>query len=100
AALTARQFPVFTRGVSIRGTIKASVPSVGQPFSFTGTPVAASDLVVADDDGVIVIPAVCVEATLAKGHARADKEAAMMHDLQQGHTTLELMGLAQWRRPA
>lgn len=100
AALTARQFPVFTRGVSVRGTIKASVPSVGQPFSFTGTPVAASDLVVADDDGVIVIPAVCVEATLAKGHARADKEAAMMHDLQQGHTTLELMGLAQWRRPA
>ncbi|MCY1215076.1 4-hydroxy-4-methyl-2-oxoglutarate aldolase [compost metagenome] len=47
AALTARRFPAFSRGISVRGTIKASVPSVGQPLSFTGTPVAAGDLVVA-----------------------------------------------------
>lgn len=97
AALTARRFPVFTRGVSMRGTIKASAPSVGQPVSFTGTPVAAGDLVVADDDGVLVIPAAHVHATLAKGQARADKEAGIMERLREGRTTLDLLGLSQWR---
>ncbi|WP_321806609.1 dimethylmenaquinone methyltransferase [Burkholderia sp. BCC1993] len=97
AALTARRFPVFTRGISMRGTIKASTPSVGQPISFAGTPVAAGDLVVADDDGVLVIPVAYVETTLAQGQARADKEAQMMDALRAGRSTLELMGLTNWR---
>lgn len=97
AALTARRFPVFTRGISMRGTIKASVPSVGQPISFTGTPVAPGDLLVADDDGVLVIPAVRAQATLTKGQARADKEAGIMQRLLEGQTTLDLLGLSHWR---
>ncbi|MCR4468769.1 RraA family protein [Burkholderia sp. SCN-KJ] len=97
AALTARRFPVFTRGISMRGTIKASAPSVGQPISFAGTPVAAGDLVVADDDGVLVIPVAHVEATLAQGQTRADKESQMMDALRAGSSTLELMGLTNWR---
>ncbi|QVN21033.1 RraA family protein [Burkholderia pyrrocinia] len=97
AALVARRFPVFTRGVSMRGTIKASAPSVGQPISFAGTPVAVGDLVVGDDDGVVVIPAAHVERTLADGQARADKEARMMESLRAGRSTLELMGLTHWR---
>ena len=97
AALTARRFPVFTRGISMRGTIKASAPSVGLPISFTGTPVAAGDLVVADDDGVLMIPAAHVKHTLAQGQMRADKEAKMMDALTKGQSTLELMGLTSWR---
>jgi 4-hydroxy-4-methyl-2-oxoglutarate aldolase len=97
AALTARRFPVFTRGISMRGTIKASAPSVGKPISFTGTPVAAGDLVVADDDDVLVIPAAHVEHTLTQGQARAAKEAKMMDALREGRSTLELMGLTSWR---
>jgi 4-hydroxy-4-methyl-2-oxoglutarate aldolase len=99
AALTARRFPVFTRGVCMRGTIKASSPSVGQPLSFAGTPVTAGDLVVADDDGVLVIPAARVGETLSQGQARADKEAKMMDALREGSSTLELMGLTNWRQP-
>ncbi|WP_338640375.1 dimethylmenaquinone methyltransferase [Burkholderia pyrrocinia] len=97
AAMVARRFPVFTRGISMRGTIKASAPSVGQPLSFAGTPVAAGDLVVADDDGVLVIPMAHVERTLTQGQARADKEAQMMDALRAGRSTLELMGLTNWR---
>lgn len=97
AALTARKFPVFARGISVRGTLKDSAPSVGRPFSFTGTPVATGDLVVADDDGVIVIPAQRVKATLADGQARADKEAKMMEALAGGQSTLALLGLSRWR---
>jgi 4-hydroxy-4-methyl-2-oxoglutarate aldolase len=97
AALSARRFPVFTRGISMRGTIKASAPSVGQPIRLAGTPVALGDLVVADDDGVLVIPAEQVARTLQQGQARSDKEAVMMQALQNGQSTLELMGLTHWR---
>jgi len=95
AALAARRFPVFARGISVRGTLKVCAPSVGQPINLSGTPVALGDLVVADDDGVVVIPAGQVEATLASGRARADKEEAIMEQLRQGRTTMDLLGLAQ-----
>jgi 4-hydroxy-4-methyl-2-oxoglutarate aldolase len=98
AALTARKFPVFARGISVRGTLKDSAPSVGLPFSFAGSPVASGDLVVADDDGVIIVPASKVEATMASGQARADKEATMMEQLASGRTTLDLLGLSKWRQ--
>lgn len=100
AALTAHRFPVFARGVSVRGTIKASVPSVGQPVMLGGSPVAAGDLVVADDDGVVVVPVAHVEATLCKGQVRFDKEARIMEELRQGKTTLHLLGLSTWRPAA
>jgi 4-hydroxy-4-methyl-2-oxoglutarate aldolase len=98
AAMTARRFPVFSRGISMRGTIKASAPSIGKPISLAGTPVSQGDLVVADDDGVLVLPSAVVEATLAKGQLRADKEAVMMRQLQEGRTTLELLNLVSWRQ--
>jgi 4-hydroxy-4-methyl-2-oxoglutarate aldolase len=53
--------------------------------------------VVADDDGVLVLPAAQVQATLDRGQERADKEAAMMAELRKGETTLELMNLTKWR---
>jgi 4-hydroxy-4-methyl-2-oxoglutarate aldolase len=82
----------------VRGTVKASAPSIGQHTMFTGVPVAQGDLVVADDDGVIVIPAAEAERTLTAGEARAAKEATMMQQLTEGASTLELMGLTQWRK--
>ena len=97
AALRERQFPVFTRGISMRGTIKASAPSVGKPISFTGTPVETGDLVIADDDGVLIVPQNHVERTLSEGQARFEKEAKMMEELTKGKSTLELMGLTKWR---
>lgn len=64
---------------------------------FTGVPVAAGDMVIADDDGVIIIPAADAQRTLADGEARASKEATMMRQLTQGASTLELLGLTGWR---
>jgi 4-hydroxy-4-methyl-2-oxoglutarate aldolase len=97
AALKKRRFPVFARGISVKGTVKACAPSVGQPFNFNGALVALGDLVVADDDGVIIIPKADAARTLAEGEARASKEAQMMEALADGRTTLELMNLTQWR---
>ena len=97
AALTRRGFPVFSRGISVCGTIKASAPSVGQPMRFTGVPVQVGDWLVADDDGVIILPADALERTLLAGEARATKETLMMEQLVQGATTVDLMGLQAWR---
>lgn len=96
-ALVARRFPVFTRGVSMRGTIKASSPSVGQRISLAGTPVEVGDLVVADGDGVLVLPSEHALRTINDGKTRADKEARMMNALREGRSTLDLMGLTSWR---
>lgn len=100
AALAARRFPVFSRGISMRGTIKASVPSVGAPLLFGGVPAAVGDFLVADDDGVLILPRNEVERTLADGELRAAKERSMMEKLAKGETTLELMGLGAWRDKA
>jgi len=100
AALKKRRFPVFARGISVKGTLKASAPSVGQPFNFNGAWVAPGDLLVADDDGVIVIPQADAAPTLAAGEARAHKEAQMMQALSEGRSTLELMNLTEWRSRA
>ncbi|RKF50113.1 4-carboxy-4-hydroxy-2-oxoadipate aldolase/oxaloacetate decarboxylase [Paraburkholderia fungorum] len=97
AALRARNFPAFSRGISVRGTVKASLPSVGKPINFTGVRVARGDLVVADDDGVIVIPQAEAERTILAGEERAAKEAAMMQKLANGAKTLDLLGLTHWR---
>ena len=100
AALKRRRFPVFARGISVKGTVKACAPSVGQPFNFNGAHVAQGDLVVADEDGVIIIPKADVARTLAEGEARANKEAQMMQALTEGRSTLELMNLTEWRTRA
>ncbi|SDN43229.1 RraA family protein [Ensifer sp. YR511] len=100
SALAARRFPVFSRGISMRGTVKASVPSVGAPLFFGGVPVAAGDFLVADEDGVLILPQGAVERTLADGEARAEKEKVMMEKLANGETSLELLGLSAWRNNA
>jgi 4-hydroxy-4-methyl-2-oxoglutarate aldolase len=100
AAMRRRCFPVFTRGVSVRGTIKASAPSVGQPILMTGVHVEAGDLVIADDDGVVVLPCARIDDVLAAGEARAQKEADFMARLARGETTLDLLGLSAWRAHA
>jgi 4-hydroxy-4-methyl-2-oxoglutarate aldolase len=100
AAMARRGFPVFARGVSVRGTIKASAPSVGGAIRMTGVDVMAGHLVVADDDGVVVLPAADVPRVLAAGETRAAKEADFMRRLAEGATTVDLLGLAEWRERA
>lgn len=99
-ALERRQFPAFSRGITMTGTHKACVPSVGQPIRFAGTPVKAGDLVVADTDGVLIVPQEHVESCMIKSQQRADKEDTMMLQLTQGRSSLELMGLSSWSQKA
>lgn len=97
AAMNRRNFPVFTRGISVQGTVKVRFNSVGEAIQISDCSISQGDLVVADDDGVVVIPKMHIERVINAGRERADKEALMMEKLGAGATTIELLGLQKWR---
>ncbi|HMN78923.1 MAG TPA: 4-carboxy-4-hydroxy-2-oxoadipate aldolase/oxaloacetate decarboxylase [Burkholderiaceae bacterium] len=87
-------FPVFSRGVSIKGTNKCQPGEVGVPIVLGGTVVRPGDLVVGDRDGVVVVLAEEVADVIAACRQREDKEADFRQQLASGRTTVELLGLA------
>jgi 4-hydroxy-4-methyl-2-oxoglutarate aldolase len=93
AALEAHRFPVFSSLVALRGATKQLPGTVGLPAVVGGVEVVATDWVVGDSDGVVVIPEALLDAVLAAGRARAEKEAEYFAELLAGRTTVELLGL-------
>jgi len=86
-------FPAFSRFVTVRRTAKAVAGEIGGPIVVGGRPVSTGDTVVADADGVLVLPASIVDATVAAGEARVAKEDDWMDRLRAGATTVDLLGL-------
>lgn len=102
AALEALGFPVFSALIALQGATKVSGGEVGGEAEVGDVPVRTGDWVVADRDGVTVIPAADLEGTLQRGRLRAEKEASMFARLRAGATTVELLGLdtSSVRRPS
>jgi len=86
-------FPVFSRGVSVRRTVKHSPGLLNVPLVIGGVCVAPGDLVVADEDGVISLSAASVAAVLERGEARERKEKGIVAELRAGRTTVEIYSL-------
>jgi 4-hydroxy-4-methyl-2-oxoglutarate aldolase len=93
AALEAHRFPVFATMVVLRGATKELPGTIGSPAQVGGVPVALGDWVVADADGVVVVPSSRLDEVLAAGQARADKEEGLFAALREGRTTVELLQL-------
>ena len=93
AALEAHGFPVFSALVALPGATKNGPGTVGGQVEVGGVRLAAGDWVVADSDGVTVVPAARLDAVLDTGRARAAKEDGMFRELRAGHTTVDLLGL-------
>jgi len=79
-------FPVFARGVVPVAGVKATTAPLNEPITCGGVLVRAGDVVVADDDGVLVVPAEYRDQVLRDGRAQAKAEAGQTLDMwQAGH---------------
>jgi 4-hydroxy-4-methyl-2-oxoglutarate aldolase len=95
--LEGKGFPVFARGLCIRGTGKDFDARgwINAPVLFGDVVIRAGDLVVGDTDGVVVIPQARIAQTLEAAQQREEFEADIMRRLEAGENTLDLFG---WNR--
>ena len=78
------EFPVFSRGLCMRGTIKNALGSVNRPIVFGGVIVNPGDLVVGDDDGIVIVSKSEMESVLKATIARIEKEDKKAVELGKG----------------
>jgi 4-hydroxy-4-methyl-2-oxoglutarate aldolase len=93
AELRSMGFPVWTTHISAQGTVKDTPGSVNVPVVLGGVVVNPGDVVVADDDGVTIVPRALAAQTLEAARARAAKEAANRIRYQNGEISMDLNSL-------
>jgi 4-hydroxy-4-methyl-2-oxoglutarate aldolase len=86
-------FPVFCRGLSIKGTGKHQPGRVNVPVSIGDVLIRPGDVIVGDRDGLVVVAPEEIEAVIASAEAREAKEAEFRAAIERGATTAELLGL-------
>ncbi len=92
-AIEKHGFPVFARGVALRGATKSGPGEVGAPVVLGGVLVRPGDWLVGDADGVVAIRSEDMAACRAAGAGRAAKEEGFFGQLRAGATTVGLLAL-------
>jgi len=92
-AIVEAGFPVFCRGLSIKGTGKNQPGRVNVPVVFGDALIRPGDVIVGDREGVVVVAADEVETVIASAEAREAKEAGFRAAIARGASTAELLDL-------
>lgn len=97
AGLAGMDFPVFSNGVCIRGTIKGFdvPPRLQRPVAIGEVVIAPGDLIVGDRDGVVAIPAAEAADAVRRGEAREIDEAAKIARIRAGERTIDIYGFQE-----
>lgn len=93
AELRTMGFPVWSRAIHAQGTVKATPGSVNVPVVCAGMTIEPGDVVIADDDGVVVVSRSDASKALAAANSRIEKEGVARARLEAGELGLDFYGL-------
>src|SRR5207237_1147308 len=95
AELEQMGFPVWSTGVCALGTVKKNLGSVNTPIDCAGQRIEPGDVVVADDDGVVVVPRATAAEVLAASRDREQKERVSRARYAAGELSLDVQGMRE-----
>ena len=95
ATLTQMQFPVWSSAVCAQGTVKETIANVNTAINCAGERVNPGDLIVADDDGVVVVRHADLEDVLKRGKARVANEEAKRKRFESGELGLDIYDMRE-----
>ena len=90
--IEAMGFPVFSRGLCIRGTTNYGEGTLNEPILIGECLIRPGDIIVGDRDGVVVVPQDRIEEAIEKATAREAREEAVRAQLRQGKTSIQIYG--------